>query len=349
MPKKGLNVPLVTVLDEAGNIIEADQRRVIRYTVQNGQGADSIFLAGTTGEFNRLSNAQRQQLFEIAVDETKRINAELPECTTRIEAWVGVTAETKAETLENIEYARQIGADMGVIAPLTIGDLAPDEIVEFFENDVARAVGEDDPLPISLYDNPDIAAKPEVLGNMPIELIDKLRGLPFVVCLKASTTREVLQNFMNEFSGENGKPALDIYYGNAPLIFVMDEMQRKAEMTNRKIAGVVSGPANLFPREWREAWQAAVKGDEKLIDAYRTAFEDFEKLTFSQNGQYTTTKMLSGIKYGLYFQGVISSPHVGKGTPALTAEEAEKLRSGLEKVQEKLRAIGNPQSLSVNA
>ena len=349
MPSKGLNVPIVTALDEAGNIIESDQRRVIRYTVQNGQGAGSIFLAGTTGEFNRLSNKQRQQLFEIGVDETKRINTELPEGAEPIEAWVGVTAETKAETLENIEYAHKIGADMGVIAPLTIDDLAPDEIVSFFENEVARAVGEDNPLPISLYDNPDIAAKPEVMGNMPVELIDKLRELPFVVCLKASTTREVLQNFMNAFSGENGKPALDIYYGNAPLIFVMDEMQREAEMTNRRVAGVVAGPANLFPREWREAWQAAVGGDEKLIDAYRTAFEDFEKLTFSENGQYVTSKMLSGIKYGLYFQGVISSPHIGKGTPEMTAGEAEKLKAGLEKVQEKLREIGNPQSLSVNA
>lgn len=342
-------MPLVTALDEAGNIIEADQRRIIRHTFQNGSGADSIFLAGTTGEFNRITNEHRQQLFEIGVDETRRINAELPQGSLPVEAWVGVTAETKAETLENIKLARELKSEMAVIAPLTIGDLAPDEIIEFFERDIAQIIGSDETLPISLYDNPDIAAAPEVMANLPIELIERLRRLPFVVCLKASTTREVLQNYLNAFSGVDGNAPFDIYFGNAPLIFEMDEMRREAGMKDRQVAGVVSGTANLFPREWRQAWQAVVKQDSESCAAYRSAFEDFEKLTFSENGQYVISKLIAGIKQGLYFQGIISSPLVAQGTPTLTADEAEKLNIGLEKILDKLRRTVNPQTLSMYA
>jgi len=348
-PRKGLNVPLITALDDEGKIIEADQRRIIRHTVQNGFGTNSIFLAGTTGEFNRLTNDQRQQLFKIGVEETRRINAELPDAFLPVEAWVGVTAETKAETLANIEYAREIGSDMAVIAPLTIADLAPEKIVDFFEREIAQIVGAENPLPISLYDNPDIAAAPEVMGNMPVELIEKLRQLPFVVCLKASTTRAVLQNYLNAFSGEDEKPAFDIYFGNAPLMFEIDEMRREAGMKEHQVAGVVSGTANLFPREWQQAWQAVASGNQALIDAYRDAFADFERLTFSANGQYVTSKMMAGIKQGLYYQGIISTPYVGKGTPELTPDEAEKLNEGLEKVFEKLRRTVNPQTLSMYA
>ena len=53
-PRKGLSVPVVTVLDERGALIEADQRALVRYVIQDGYGADVIFAAGTTGEWDRV-------------------------------------------------------------------------------------------------------------------------------------------------------------------------------------------------------------------------------------------------------------------------------------------------------
>src|SRR5262249_48680276 len=75
-PKRGLNVPVITVLDDSGRVIADEQRRVIRHVVQNGYGADVIFGVGTTGEWNRLANAERQRIMEVEVDEVRRINAE---------------------------------------------------------------------------------------------------------------------------------------------------------------------------------------------------------------------------------------------------------------------------------
>src|SRR5882724_8269836 len=105
-PKRGLSVPSITVLDREGRIIEAEQRQVFRYNIQQGYGADIIFGIGTNGEWNRITNAQRQQLMQIETDEVGRINDELTIAgRPPVEAWVGVTASTRQETLANLECA----------------------------------------------------------------------------------------------------------------------------------------------------------------------------------------------------------------------------------------------------
>ena len=54
--RAGLSTPIVTVLDRNGRVIADEQRAVIHYAVQGGAGANIIFAAGTTGEWNRLDN-----------------------------------------------------------------------------------------------------------------------------------------------------------------------------------------------------------------------------------------------------------------------------------------------------
>src|SRR5688572_9465492 len=73
-PRRGLSIPAVTVLDAAGRVIESEQRGVFRYLAQQGQGADILFGAGTTGEWNRIANSERQRLIWIETDEAARIN-----------------------------------------------------------------------------------------------------------------------------------------------------------------------------------------------------------------------------------------------------------------------------------
>ena len=88
-------VPLSTVLDANGHVIEEDQRHLFRHLAQQGRGADILFGVGTTGEWNRIDNSERQRLIWIETDEVARINSD---ASTRgqqpVEAWVGVTAPT---------------------------------------------------------------------------------------------------------------------------------------------------------------------------------------------------------------------------------------------------------------
>jgi dihydrodipicolinate synthase/N-acetylneuraminate lyase len=347
MPRTGLNIPIVTAFDDAGNIIESDQRRIIRHTIYQGRGANSLFICGTTGEFNRITNKQRQRLLEIGVEETKSINSLLPENIEPVEAWVGVTAGTKAETLENLELAAQLKADIAVIAPLAISDLAYDEIIEFFKREVAKLVS-GEPLPIALYENPDIAAASQSMSLLPLSCIDELRRLPFVTCLKASTTREVMQDYIRAFYSYEKAEEFPLYFGNAGLIFEMDDLKREAGVSLQKaaVAGVVSGTANLFPREWRQAWHSVIYDEKEKSAAYRDAFEAFEKLTVFSNGQGSVSKLIAGIKQAMYSEGIISSPSVARGTPALTTDEAKQLTEGLAQVLSVLRTKVNPQNFS---
>ena len=69
--RKGLNVPAVTIVDEAGRVITEEQRRLFRHLAQGGYGADEIFGVGTTGEWNRLANTERQRVMEIEVEEVR--------------------------------------------------------------------------------------------------------------------------------------------------------------------------------------------------------------------------------------------------------------------------------------
>ena len=57
-------MPVVSVLDEQGALIEEGQRALVRFVIQDGHGADLIFAAGTTGEWNRLRNSVRQRVIQ---------------------------------------------------------------------------------------------------------------------------------------------------------------------------------------------------------------------------------------------------------------------------------------------
>ncbi|HZZ07394.1 MAG TPA: dihydrodipicolinate synthase family protein, partial [Candidatus Binataceae bacterium] len=85
IPNAGLSVPVVTILDSSGEVLEDEQRAVVRWAVQRGHGANIIFAAGTTGEWDKLDNPRRQQIGRVVVDECRRIRA----AGVAVEAWVG--------------------------------------------------------------------------------------------------------------------------------------------------------------------------------------------------------------------------------------------------------------------
>jgi dihydrodipicolinate synthase/N-acetylneuraminate lyase len=250
-PKRGLNVPIITVLDDSGRVIADEQRRVIRHVVQNGYGADVVFGVGTTGEWNRIANTERQRIMEIEVDEVRRINAQrIADCGLRIadssiadyglldansrcnpqsairnpqsvEAWVGVNGSTREEILDNLNAAIQLGADAAVIAPLAIDDLAERDIVRFFQRDIADLieVSKSD-LPIFLYDNADINAQGQP-PHIRTRVVKHLSRLPWVRGVKVSASRRVIGNYTKAALHYKQPGEFGVYIGNAMLIFEM--------------------------------------------------------------------------------------------------------------------------------
>jgi dihydrodipicolinate synthase/N-acetylneuraminate lyase len=357
-PKPGLNAPVITVLDDSGRVIADEQRRVIRHVVQNGYGADVVFGVGTTGEWNRIANSERQRIMDVEVDEVRRINAELrgsrigdrgsriegrigdaifyPRSSILdprlVEAWVGVNGSTRAEILDNLDAAIQLGADAAVIAPLAIEDLAEREIVRFFQRDLADLieVSKSD-LPVFLYDNADINAQGQP-PHIRTRIVKHLSRLPWVRGIKVSASRRVIGNYTKAALHYKRPGEFGVYIGNAMLIFEMyrprhgllgrlREGWRDHLLHDAPPIGVVSGPANCMPREWQKAWRVCWAGDEELTDVYQDLCSRFEEICgFDEEGR-RVTKMIACIKRALELDGVISSVAVGRGTKALSGEQ----------------------------
>ena len=260
-PKPGLNVPVITVLDDSGRAIADEQRRVIRHVVQNGYGADVIFGVGTTGEWNRLANAERQRIMEVEVDEVRRINAEWrgsriedrgsriedrsedaildlrpsildlrssildPRSAIRnpqsVEAWVGVNGATRAEILANLDAAIHLGADAAVIAPLAIEDLDERDIVRFFQRDIAGLLEASRSALPIFLYDNADINAPGQPPHIRTRVVKHLSRLPWLRGVKVSAPRRVIGNYTKAALHYKRPGEFGIYIGNAMLIFEM--------------------------------------------------------------------------------------------------------------------------------
>lgn len=351
VPHPGLSIPIVTVLDDAGNIIEDQQRAVVRFCIQDGRGADILFAVGTNGEWDRFDNAHRQEASRVVVDECRRSSPK----DRGVEAWVGVTAHTRAETLENVEYSLTINADAIVISPLSIRDLeSPVELVTRDVGAIFERAGK--MLPVFLYDNADIAApgKPLHLHTRDVKLMSQL---PYVRGIKVTASKSELGNYTRAASHFKLAHEFVIYAGNAHLIFDLfappDGLVATAKrywnhyLTRHALPyGVVAGPANAMPREWQRAWQWCRKQDPEQMPRYAQALEEFrDACSFARSGAaYVPT--IACLKASLAEMGVISSDAIAAGTPALSAEERREFATRFHKLREKWARVLEPEWLS---
>jgi dihydrodipicolinate synthase/N-acetylneuraminate lyase len=90
--------------------------------------------------------------------------------------------------------------------------------------------------------------------------------------------------------------------------------------------GVVSGPANVLPREWQKAWRVCWSGDEEQTELYRSVCEQFENACYFVEDGRQVGKLLACFKYALELDGVITSSAVGRGTPALSNEQQRQFK-----------------------
>jgi dihydrodipicolinate synthase/N-acetylneuraminate lyase len=348
-PKPGLSVPVLTVLDEEGRLLEEDQRALVRHVVQGGAGADIIFSAGTTGEWDKIDNDTRQGVIRVCAEEVTAINENLVGArVSPVEHWAGVTAPTAVETLANLEFAIDCGVDAAVIAPLSI--LGVEDPVRFLLRDVADLLdSRDRRIPIFLYDNADIAIDPDV-PHIRTKQVKAMSRLDFVRGIKVSASNKVLGNYTRAAKSFKDRGEFGIYIGNAKLIFDIyrpyhglvgsirehwDRWRRAGGMP----LGVVSGPANALPREWAFAWQVCRAGDEERMNRAHQVVEAFRECTVTASGK----RALACLKRGLYREGVISNAAVAAGTPELSPADVNAFDVAFEAVKTMAATeIGDP-------
>ncbi len=351
-PKPGLSVPVLTVLDEDGRLIEEDQRALVRHVVQDGAGADIVFSAGTTGEWDKIDNPTRQAVIRVCAEEVANLNPGLIATTgVRVESWAGVTAPTARDTLANLEFAIDCGVDAAVLAPLSIEGVS--DPVRFVLRDVADLLdARPRRIPVFLYDNADIAIDPKV-PHIRTKQVKAMSRLDFVRGIKVSASNKVLGNYTRAAKSFKDRGEFGIYIGNAKLIFdlyrpyrgwlgVVQEHWDRWRRAGGMPLGVVSGPANALPREWAWAWQVCRAGDEERMDAAQRVVDALRDCTVAASGKRT----LASLKRALHSTGVISSDRVAPGTPSLSAEEAERVDQRFEEVRQLASELLGPSGLS---
>ena len=322
-------MPVLSILDEEGRLIEEDQRALVRHVVQDGYGADILFSAGTTGEWDKVDNETRQAVIRVCAEEVSKLNLGLvANGGPAVESWAGVTAPTARDTLANLEFALDCGVDAAVIAPLSIEGVA--DPVRFLLRDVSDLLDtKTRRIPIFLYDNADIAIDPAV-PHIRTKQVKAMSRLDFVRGIKVSASNKVLGNYTRAAKSFKDRGEFGIYIGNAKLIFdiyrpyqgfrgVIREHWDRWRRAGGMPVGVVSGPANAMPREWAYAWQVCRAGDEERMDAAQRVVDAFRDLCVVPSGKRT----LACLKRALYAEGVISSPCVAPGTPDLAPGEGE--------------------------
>jgi len=355
----GVSVPTLTALSASSgsgdklSLAKNDQRNLLKFIVQNGFGADIIFGVGTTGEWNRVSNIVRQDIMTAHAEFMAEWNQGRSgagrepvhgDGHARVPCWVGITAPTAEETLDNLAHSLTLPVDAVVIAPLSLSDV--NDIERFFYRDISDLMHDfGRVMPIVLYDNADIAADTQV-HHLRTRQVKQLARLDFVVGIKVTASRRRIGHYTKASAHFNEAHEFAIYAGNAHAIFdifrpprglaeVVKDRWNRFLMHGSIPVGVVPSYANLYPREWQFVWQACLAGDNERLLSLAEAFREFSSLCAFDGKKKTVACM----KYGLTLRGVIESSLVAPGTPELTSEDEAEFDIRYGRFSDKLAVI----------
>jgi len=176
--------------------------------------------------------------------------------------------------------------------------------------------------------------------------VKQLSRLDFVRGIKVSAPPRRLGHYTKAARQFRDRGAFGIYVGEAMHIL---EMMRPhtgfwgvlREHWNRFLlhdllpAGVVSGPANLMPREWQRAWQVAGAGDVERMDELARLFRAFSASYRFASGK----RSLAALKRGLRLRGVLSSDAVARGTAAFAGDEGARFDESLRKLVDDVEGV----------
>lgn len=128
---------MVTPLTADDKINEPALRRLTNHLIEGG--AHGLFAVGSQGEFWALSADEKQQVWEVVVEETNG----------RVPVYAGTAAVTTHETIALTRLAEKAGVDaVSILTPFFVSP-SEDELYNHY-----RAIGESTSLPILLYSNP---------------------------------------------------------------------------------------------------------------------------------------------------------------------------------------------------
>ncbi|MDG2169501.1 MAG: dihydrodipicolinate synthase family protein [Opitutales bacterium] len=253
MPFQGIIPPLITPLKDPDTLDVEGLERLLEHMIQGG--VNGIFALGTTGEGPCLSYQLRMQV----VLEVCRIVDQ------RIPVLVAVTDTAMEESVRLSTIAAEAGAQAVVLSTPYYFPAGQTELLQYVEHIMPKLA-----LPVMLYNMPSLTKV-----WFKIETLRKLSSQERILGVKDSSGD--MDYFRELISLKSERPDWSLLIGPE---------EKMVEAVTLGGSGGVNGGANVYPRLFVEAYQAAVSGDTVHSAELQKKIEDFGQIY--EIGQYAS-------------------------------------------------------------
>lgn len=224
---RGVIVPMVTPLDEGGDVDAKAVRVLVDTLVREGCAP---FVAGTTGEAPSLTEEGRVELVRAAAAATDG----------RAPVYAGIADNCLAGCLRRARLYRDLGADVAVCHLPGYYPIDEAEMAVWY-----RALADACPLPLMLYNIPATTGL-----SLPLRLVDELSRHENVVGVKDS-----------ERGDERLREALALWRDREDFTFHLGWAAKSAFGLLNGLDGIVPSSGNLVPGLYRRMVERAGAGD----------------------------------------------------------------------------------------
>jgi 4-hydroxy-tetrahydrodipicolinate synthase len=301
---RGIIPPLVTPLTPEGELDVGGLERLVEHVVEGG--VHGVFVLGTTGEAPGLSYALRRRMITESVRCVRG----------RVPVLVGVTDTAVAESVALARHAAEAGASAVTVAPPYYLPPGQPELLDYFRLLVPRL-----PLPVVLYNMPPLTKVEIGLG-----VLEPLLEEPRIVGLKDSSGDLSYFHAVEQLVHREGV-GWSVWMG--PELLMMDAVLAGGD-------GGVAGGANLFPRFFVRAFEAAAAGDVERVRALERRVLQIRELYAV--GQHASA-LIKGIKAALEAMG-ICGPDLAEPFRRFEPRERRRVAELLEGLDPEIRAGG---------
>lgn len=286
---KGVFPVLITPMTADEEVDYEGFKQNIDYFI--AQGAEGLAVVGSTGEFVSLTDEERRQLVETAVE---HVNGRVP-------VIAGTAAERTADAIKFTQHAEKAGADASLLINSYYAHPKEHEIYEHF-----KAVAMSVKFPIMIYNNPFVSG----------------------IDISAETMLQVAKDVENithikESSGDLGK-ARDIAREGKGFVEVFcgsEDLALESKFVGA--TGWISVSANIVPGVAKELYDAYDAGD---LDRAWALYDKLLPLCKFLEG---SGKYVQIVKRAMELQGLAGGP-ARKPRLGLNEEEEATLKALLE-------------------
>ncbi len=297
----GIVPPLATPLASRDALDESGLERLIERVIAGG--VKGVFILGTTGEAQSLGYRLRRELIERVC---RQVDGRVP-------VLAGITDTAFEESVALARFAAEAGADRLVLTTPYYFPAGQTELKEYIRHLLPEL-----PLPLMLYNMP---ALTKVWFE--IETLRELSGLEGIVGVKDSSGD---MDYFGELVGlRSERPDWSIFVGPERLLPKAVELGAD---------GGVTGGANLFPRLFVDAYEAAVAKDAAAIERLQGHIDSLQRIY--EIGKYAS-RHIKATKSALSILGVCSD---FMAEPFHRFKEPERRR--VEVILEELKSAGVP-------